>query len=113
MDEQSPHLHLVFLSVVHTQDKKGNNINKQACSEFLKAKDSYRKLQKERDTIIADNKTLNNRVKDLEIEYKNKINILDYNYNNRKDELEKEFKTKEKEHFNIKFYLFSSSCLYI
>ena len=45
MDEQSPHLHLVFLPVVHTQDKKGNNIDKLACSEFWKAKDSYRQLQ--------------------------------------------------------------------
>ena len=45
MDEQSPHLHLVFLPVVHTQDKRGNNIDKLACSEFWKAKDSYRQLQ--------------------------------------------------------------------
>lgn len=45
MDEQSPHLHLVFLPVVHTQDKKGNAIDKLACSEFWKEKDSYRQLQ--------------------------------------------------------------------
>ena len=45
MDEQSPHLHLVFLPVVHTQDKKSNNIDKLACSEFWKEKDSYRQLQ--------------------------------------------------------------------
>lgn len=32
-------------TVVHTTDKKGNNINKIACSEFWKAKDSYRQLQ--------------------------------------------------------------------
>ena len=213
MDEQSPHLHLVFLPVVHTQDKKGNNIDKLACSEFWKAKDSYRQLQnafydymvshnfelerglskeetgrehldlkeykeitnfektketlkniklelpdvpeiadiskfsikrdekileeiikpkdeliqglyqdnlrlhqelsrqakvideaekyqKERDTIIADNKALKNKVKDLEREYKNKVNNLDFDYNNRKDELEKEFKTKE---FDIEY----------
>ena len=213
MDEQSPHLHLVFLPVVHTQDKKGNNIDKLACSEFWKAKDSYRQLQnafydymvshnfelerglpkeetgrehldlkeykeitnfektketlkniklelpdvpeiadiskfsikrdekileeiikpkdeliqglyqdnlrlhqelsrqakvideaekyqKERDTIIADNKALNNKVKDLEREYKNKVNNLDFDYNNRKEELENEFKTKE---FDIEY----------
>ena len=213
MDEQSPHLHLVFLPIVHTQDKKGNNIDKLACSEFWKAKDSYRQLQnafydymvshnfelerglpkeetgrehldlkeykeitnfektketlkniklelpdvpeiadiskfsikrdekileeiikpkdeliqglyqdnlrlhqelsrqakvideaekyqKERDTIIADNKALNNKVKDLEREYKNKVNNLDFDYNNRKEELEKEFKTKE---FDIEY----------
>ena len=45
MDEQTPHMHLVFLPVVHTQDKKGNSIDKLACSEFWKAKDSYRQLQ--------------------------------------------------------------------
>ena len=45
MDEQTPHMHLVFLPVVHTTDKKGNDIDKLACSEFWKAKDSYRQLQ--------------------------------------------------------------------
>ena len=44
MDEQSPHMHLIFLPVVHTKDKKENNIDKLAC-EFWKAKDSYRQLQ--------------------------------------------------------------------
>ena len=45
MDEQTPHMHLVFLPVVHTTDKKGNSIDKLVCSEFWKAKDSYRQLQ--------------------------------------------------------------------
>lgn len=45
MDEETPHMHLVFIPVVHTTDKKGNNINKIACSEFWKVKDSYRQLQ--------------------------------------------------------------------
>ena len=44
-DERSPHMHLLFLPVVHTTDKKGNSIEKLACSEFWKAKDSYRQLQ--------------------------------------------------------------------
>lgn len=44
-DEQTPHMHLIFLPVVHTTDKKGNFIDKLACSEFWKAKDSYRQLQ--------------------------------------------------------------------
>ena len=38
-------MHLVFIPVVHTTDKKGNAIDKIACSEFWKAKDSYRQLQ--------------------------------------------------------------------
>lgn len=45
MDEETPHMHLVFIPVVHTTDKKGNNIDKIACSEFWEAKDSYRQLQ--------------------------------------------------------------------
>ena len=45
MDEETPHMHLVFIPVVHTNDKKGNDIDKIACSEFWKAKDSYRQLQ--------------------------------------------------------------------
>ena len=45
MDEETPHMHLIFLPVVHTIDKKGNSIDKLACSEFWKAKDSYRQLQ--------------------------------------------------------------------
>ena len=45
MDEETPHMHLVFIPVVHTKDKKGNDIDKIACSEFWKAKDSYRQLQ--------------------------------------------------------------------
>ena len=45
MDEESPHMHLIFLPVIHTKDKKGNDIDKLACSEFWKDKDSYRQLQ--------------------------------------------------------------------
>ena len=207
MDEQTPHMHLVFLPVVHTTDKKGNNIDKLACSEFWKEKDSYRQLQdafykymvengfklqrgiaveetnrkhysveeykkitnfektketlkgiklelpevpditdihkftikrdekimeeiikpkdnmiqnlyednmnlhreltrqakiveeaekyqKERDTILADNKKLNENVKHLEYEYTKKNNTLDLRFNNRKRELEEEYEDK-------------------
>lgn len=45
MDEESPHMHLVFIPVVHKKDKKENDIDKVACSEFWKDKDSYRQLQ--------------------------------------------------------------------
>ena len=212
MDEETPHMHLVFIPVVHTTDKKGNNINKIACSEFWKAKDSYRQLQnafhkyitskgfdlerglpveetgakhekiedlkkltnfentkkvldniklelpetpdindikliklnkekveneiikpkdnmieklynekvslqkellkqvnlvneaekyqKERDSILADNKELHNTVKHLEHEYKKKNNTLDLRFENRKRELEQEFQNKE---FNIEY----------
>ena len=45
MDETTPHMHLVFLPVVHTKDKNGNSINKLSCSEFWKGKNSYKSLQ--------------------------------------------------------------------
>ena len=69
-------------------------------SKQAKTIEEAEKYQSERDRMIADNKALNNKVKDLEKEYKNKINNLDIDYNNRKDELEKEFKTKE---FDIEY----------
>ena len=213
LDEGAPHLHLMFVPVVHTKDKDGNNIDKICSRDFWKGRDSYRKLQdayfkhvqskgfdlergmfvedtnrkhytveeykkitnydntkkilneiklelpdvpdltdiskfsrkrdekileeiikpkdklikelykdnlslhkelskqskvideaekyqKERDSIIADNEKLNNKVKDLENEYKRKSNNLDFDYNNRKTELEQEFQNKE---FNIEY----------
>lgn len=45
MDESTPHLHILFIPVVHKKDKNGNKISKIACSEFWKGKDSYRILQ--------------------------------------------------------------------
>lgn len=45
MDESTPHMHVVFIPVVHTKDKKGNEIDKIACSEFWKGKNSYQYLQ--------------------------------------------------------------------
>ncbi len=45
MDESVPHMHLTFVPVVHTKDKNGNEINKIACSEYWKGKDSYKRLQ--------------------------------------------------------------------
>lgn len=46
MDESTPHMHLVFVPVVHIKDKKtGKQIEKIACSEYWKGKDSYRQLQ--------------------------------------------------------------------
>ena len=46
MDESTPHMHIVFIPVVHKKDRKsGKQIEKIACSEYWKGKDSYRKLQ--------------------------------------------------------------------
>ena len=45
MDESTPHMHIVFVPVVQKKDKSGNIVNKIACSEYWKGKDSYRQLQ--------------------------------------------------------------------
>ena len=46
LDESTPHMHLVFVPVIHKIDKKsGKHIDKIACSEYWKGKDSYRQLQ--------------------------------------------------------------------
>ena len=45
LDEETPHMHLVYIPVVNSKDKKGNNIRKISASEFWKGKDSYKKLQ--------------------------------------------------------------------
>ncbi len=215
LDEGAPHMHLMYVPIIHTKDKEGNNIDKICARDFWKGRDSYRKLQdayfnhvklkgfdlergmfvedtnrkhytiaeykqitnyentkkvlnniklelpdtpditdikvnrlskkrdeiilekiikpkdglikelhaenlslhkelskqakvtnevekyqRERDSIIADNKALNNRVQELEHDYKMKSNNLDFDYNNRKYELENEFKEKE---FNIEY----------
>ena len=83
-DEKSPHMHLLFLPVVHTTDKKGNPIDKLACSEFWKAKDSYRQLQNAFFKYMVDNgfalqrgspKEETNRVHYTLKEYKNITNF--------------------------------------
>lgn len=212
LDETTPHMHLVYIPVIHTKDKEGKDIDKICCRDFWKGRDSYRQLQnafhkyvtskgfdlerglpveetgakhekiedlkkltnfentkkvldniklelpetpnindikliklnrekvkdeiikpkddkimelyqenlklhnelskqvnlvnkaekyqKERDSILADNKELHNTVKHLEHEYKKKNNTLDLKFENRKRELEQEFENKE---FDIEY----------
>ena len=45
LDEGAPHMHLMFVPVVHTKDKEGNDIDKICSRDFWKGRDSYRKLQ--------------------------------------------------------------------
>ena len=45
LDEGAPHMHLMFVPVVHTKDKEGNKIDKICARDFWKGRDSYRKLQ--------------------------------------------------------------------
>ena len=45
LDEDAPHMHLMFVPVVHTKDNDGNDIEKICARDFWKGRDSYRKLQ--------------------------------------------------------------------
>lgn len=45
LDESTPHLHLVFVPVINAKDKSRKTIQRIACSEYWKGKDSYKKLQ--------------------------------------------------------------------
>ena len=45
LDETTPHMHLVYIPVIHTKDKEGNKIDKICCRDFWKGRDSYRQLQ--------------------------------------------------------------------
>lgn len=45
LDETTPHMHLVFIPVIHTKDEQGNAIDKICAKDFWKVRDSYRKLQ--------------------------------------------------------------------
>lgn len=47
LDEGTPHMHLIYVPVIHTKDKAGNSINKVCSRDFWKGRDSYRELQNE------------------------------------------------------------------
>jgi len=68
-DESTPHLHIVFVPVIHKKDKCGNNINKIACSEYWKGKDSYKQLQDNFYKYVTDRGFNLERGKSREIEH--------------------------------------------
>ena len=45
LDEGAPHMHLMFVPIVHVKDKNGKEIDKICARDFWKGRDSYRKLQ--------------------------------------------------------------------
>ena len=101
MDEGSLHMHLVFIPVVHTKDKKRNFIDKIACSEFWKVKDSYRQLQDAfYSYMIANNFELEQEFQDkefdIEYKYKNKIKSLEKENNHLRKIIDKFYETVEK-----------------
>lgn len=45
LDETTPHMHLVYIPVIHTKDDEGDDIDKICARDFWRGRDSYRKLQ--------------------------------------------------------------------
>ena len=92
MDESTPHLHLVFVPVVQKLDNKnGNKINKIACSEYWKGKDSYKKLQDNFYQYITDNGFDLERGNTRNVEHLSTEKLKQItNYDNIKYELEQE-----------------------
>ena len=45
LDETTPHMHLIYIPVIHTKDKEGNLIDKICARDFWRGRDSYRQLQ--------------------------------------------------------------------
>lgn len=44
-DETTPHMHLIYIPVIHTKNKERREIEKVCCRDFWKGRDSYRNLQ--------------------------------------------------------------------
>lgn len=102
LDETTPHLHIVFIPVIHKFDKKsGKMVDKISCSEFWKGKDSYKKLQDSFYKCVKDNgfdleRGKANKVEHLSTEKLKQIT----NYENIKYEL-KNNKIKEVDNTNL------------
>ena len=47
LDERTPHMHLIYIPVIHTKDKEGKEIDKICARDFWRGRDSYRDLQNE------------------------------------------------------------------
>ena len=45
LDEEAPHLHLMFVPIVHTKDKENKAIDKICARDFWKGRNSYRQFQ--------------------------------------------------------------------
>lgn len=104
LDESTPHLHLVFIPVVHKIDKKsGKQIDKIACSEYWKGKDSYRQLQDNFYKYIIDNGFELERGKTHDIEHLSTEKLKQVtNYENIKYELtQEEIKPIDSKNINL------------
>ena len=88
-DESTPHLHIVFMPVIHKLDKiSGKHIEKIACSEYWKGKDSYKQLQDNFYKYISENGFDLERGKSRDIEHLSTEKLKQVtNYDNIKYEL--------------------------
>lgn len=102
LDETTPHLHIVFIPVIHKFDKKsGKMIDKISCSEFWKGKDSYKKLQDSFYKCVKDNGFDLERGKSNNLEHLSTEKLKQItNYENIKYEL-KNNKIKEVDNTNL------------
>lgn len=83
-------MHAIFIPVVHKLDKKsGKQIDKIACSEFWKGKESYRILQDKFYKYVIDNGFNLERGKSIGVEHLSVEKLKQITeYNNIKDELQ-------------------------
>ena len=92
MDEDTPHMHLLFIPVVHTKDKQGNKIDKVCSRDFWKGKNSYRDLQNDYFKHISEKGFNLERGELVEITNREHFSIQEYkqitNYENTKQILE-------------------------
>ena len=88
LDEDTPHMHLLFIPVVHTKDKQGNKIVKICSRDFWKGKNSYRDLQNAYFKHISEKGFKLERGELVEITNKEHFSIQEYkqitNYENTK-----------------------------
>lgn len=91
MDEDTPHMHLLFIPVVHTTDKEGNKINKVCCRDFWRGKNSYRDLQNAYFKHISEKGFKLERGELVEVTNREHYSIQEYkkitNYENTKESL--------------------------
>lgn len=73
MDEDTPRMHLTFIPVIHTKDKKGNSIDKVCCRDFWKGRDSYRNLQNAYFAFIKPKDNLTNQLHQKNLELHNEL----------------------------------------
>lgn len=107
MDENTPHMHLLFIPVVHTTDKQGNKIDKVCCRDFWRGKNSYRDLQNTYFKYVSEKGFKLERGELVEVTNREHYSIQEYkkitNYENTK-ELLKNIKLELLETPDIKYF---------